>query len=182
MNMELEGKIREALKDIDSFKTPDCLDINIIGRYAENKLAEPQQQAAEAHLHTCLYCLKQLNDITELLYYEKKQVPLSSKLASQLRAILPEPENTQPHCNRPTPIIQRLKDLFTFSSQQWRFSAIGLATAWMVFLISIVVMRQGNMPPGAPRLNPDSFVKVQALSDSGAILREQQGWLSDQTD
>lgn len=175
MSMELENKIKEALKDIDGFRTPDCLDDNTIGRYAENTLAEPQQQAAEAHLHTCLYCLKQLNIMTELLHYQRQQVPLSPRLEVRLKEILPEPVNVQPRV-APTPsIIKRLQELFTFSPQQWRFSTIGLATAWMVFLVSIFVMRQGNMPPGAPRLNPDSFVKVQALSDSGAILREQQG-------
>jgi S1-C subfamily serine protease len=175
MNMELENKIKAALKDIDSFRTSDCLDDNTIGRYAENKLAEPQRQAAEAHLHTCLYCLKQLNDMTELLHYQKQQVLLSPRLASRLEEILPEPADVKPHGNLPSSIIQRMQKLFTFSQQQWRFSALGLATAWMVFLVSIFVMRQGDMPQGAPQLNSDSFVKVQALSDSGAILGEQQG-------
>lgn len=175
MNMELEGKIGEALKDIDSFRTPDCLDDNTIGRYAENKLADPQRQVAEAHLHTCLYCLKQLNDMTELLHYQKHPVEQSSRLMARLNEILPKPESVPPHENLPPSIIQRLKELFVFTPQQWRFSALGLAAAWMVFLISTVVMRHGDLPPGAPLLNPDSFVKVQALSDSGAILREQQG-------
>ena len=43
MNMGLENKIKAALKDIEKFRTPDCLDVTTIGRYAENKLPEPQR-------------------------------------------------------------------------------------------------------------------------------------------
>jgi hypothetical protein len=173
--MDMETKIKEALKDIDHFRTPECLDDNTIGQYAESSLAEPQQQAAEAHLRTCLYCLKQLNVMTELLHFQKQPVPLSPRLAARLKEILPEADNVPPHSNLFFSIIQRLKEYFTFSLQQWRFSAIGLATAWMVFLISTAVLRHEGGHSSVPRLNPDSFVKISAIDETGKILREQRG-------
>lgn len=175
MSMDLEAKIKAALKEIDSFRTPDCLDDNTIGRYAENTLAEPQRQAADAHLHSCLYCLKQLNDMTELLHFQKKQVPLSPRLEARLKEMLPEPENVLPRGIHPTPIIQRLKELVTFTPQMWRFSAIGLAAAWVIFIVSSLVVRQTGHEGGFPALNRNAFVKVQALNNTGGVLTEQQG-------
>jgi len=175
MSMDMETKIKEALKDIDRFRTPECLDDSTIGRYAESSLAEPQQQAVETHLRTCLYCLKQLNDMTELLHSQKQPVPLSTRLAARLKEILPEADNVLPHNNLFSTIIQHLKEYFTFSPQLWRFSAIGLAAAWMVFLISTAVLRHEGGHSSVPRLNPDSFVKISALDQAGKVLREQRG-------
>ena len=160
MNMDIESKIKDALKDIDSFKTADCLDVNTIGQYVEKKLTEPQLKAAESHLHTCLFCLKQLNDMTEILYGQKhlKNVK-QSKVASAVS------------------FFQRLKELITFTPQQWRFSAVGLAAAWMVFIVSSVVLHYGEVRHGAPKLNPNSIVKISAMGASGKVLREQRGMI-----
>ena len=175
INMDIESKIKDALKGIDSFRTPDCLDDNTIGSYAENKLAEPQRITTEAHLRTCLYCLKQLNDMTEQLHYQKHPAPLSPRLEALLseRTPVQNPRLSQSEGIRS--ILQRVKEAFSFSPQQWRFSALGLATAWVVFLTSTAVLHQGGDKTGMPILDGSAFVKVQALSGSGSVLKEEQG-------
>lgn len=161
MSMDLENKIREALSDIDSFRTEDCLDVDTVGQYAENMLPETERVAAGAHLNTCLYCLKQLNDITELIYVQSKN------------PTKPLPANGE---QIPESFLQRLKNIFTFTPQQWRLSAVTLATAWMILIVSVVVLRQGRVQhTKAPQLNPNSLVKVSAFDKSGKLLRAQQG-------
>ena len=100
MNMELERKIKEALADIEGLRSADCLDATTLGHFAEKSLNERERQAAEEHLHICLFCLKQLNYITELLHYQKQRVPLSSHLAEQLRSLKPgqEKKDNLPFC------------------------------------------------------------------------------------
>lgn len=161
MSMELENKIKEAVSDIDSFKTADCLDIDIIGHYAENKLNDPERERSEKHLHTCLYCLKQLNDMTALQHYQR-QASLRQCMEQQSKSKAPT-------------FVERLQEFFNFTINPWRFSAIGLATAWVIFIASSLVFRQTGDKTGLPQLNRDAFVKVQALNEAGSIIGEQQG-------
>ena len=175
ISMDMESQIKDAIKDIDRFRTPDCLDDNTIGRFAENKLAEPQRLTAETHLCTCLYCLKNLNDMTELLHAQAHPTQLSPRLEGLLSERVPAQNPSQ---TRGPSILQRVRALFSFTSQPWRFSAIGLATAWVVFLATRVAIHQGDQgveKAGMPILDSSAFVKVQALSDSGSVLKEEQG-------
>lgn len=68
-----------------------------------------------------------------------------------------------------------MKDLFSITSQQWRYSTIVLATAWVVFLTSTAVKHQSHDNAGVPILDSSAFVKVQALNESGTVLKEEQG-------
>lgn len=54
-----EAGIRDALKEIDKFRTPECLDAVSIGLFAEDRLTDEEKQRMEEHLLSCLYCLKQ---------------------------------------------------------------------------------------------------------------------------
>jgi S1-C subfamily serine protease len=173
MNMDLERKIKEALADIESLRSADCLDSTTLGRYCEKTLDKCESQAVEVHLHTCLFCLKQLNDITELLHYQKQRVPLSSHLAEHLRSLKPGQEKQQEKST--ATFLQRLKGFFTFTQRQWQFSALTLASTWMVFLVSLFMMRHAGDLAGIPTLNANAFVKVRALDNAGGILREEQG-------
>jgi S1-C subfamily serine protease len=175
MSMELERTIKKALENIEGLRTADCLDATTLGHFAVKKLGEQERQAAEAHLHTCLFCLKQLNDMTELLHYQQQKVPLSSHLAKRLRSLRPGREEHQEGTAASATFLQKLKEFFTFTPRQWRFSALSLASAWMVFLVSVLVMRHAGNPMGTPTLNANAFVKVRALNDAGSILREEQG-------
>ena len=161
MSMELENKIKTALADIDSFKTADCLDYDAISRYMENQLDKPGRESVEKHLHSCLYCLKQLNDLTALQYFQKQES-------------LQQQRKQPSQANTPT-YVEQLREIFTVTFNPWRFSAIGLAVAWVVFIVNNIVLRQAGNEAGFPQLNQNAFVKVQALNEAGSILQEQQG-------
>jgi len=161
MSMELEKNIKAALADIESFHTADCLDTDVIGRYTENELNDQEREVVEKHLHTCLYCLKQLNDMTALQHFQK-QTAVKQHKVQQLQA------------NFPT-LVEKLQEFFNFTINPWRFSAVGLATAWVIFIASSFVLKQAGHEAGFPQLNRDAFVKVQALNEAGSILGEQQG-------
>ena len=161
MSMELESKIKAALADIDSFQTDDCLDTDIIGHYVENTMDDQGREAVEKHLHSCLYCLKQLNDMTALQHFQRQAVTKRHKEQQSLANVLT--------------FVEKLREFFNFTVNPWRFSAIGLATAWVIFIASSFVLRQAGHEAGFPQLNRDAFVKIQALNEAGSILSEQQG-------
>ena len=161
MSMELESKIKAALADIDSFQTDDCLDTDLIGHYVENTLDDQGREAVEKHLHSCLYCLKQLNDMTALQHFQRQAVTKRHKEQQSLANVLT--------------FVEKLREFFNFTVNPCRFSAIGLATAWVIFIASSFVLRQAGHEAGFPQLNRDAFVKVQALNEAGSILAEQQG-------
>jgi tetratricopeptide (TPR) repeat protein len=159
--MELENNMKAALADIDSFQTADCLDTEIIDLYVENRLDDSEREIVEKHLHTCLYCLKQLNDMTALLHFQK-QAAVNQHKKQQSQTTAPS-------------LAERLREFFNFTINPWRFSAIGLATAWVIFFASSLVLKQAGHEAGFPQLNRNAFVKVQALNESGSVLGEQQG-------
>jgi hypothetical protein len=82
-----ETGIRGALNEIDSPRTPECLDSVSIGLFAEGRLSDEEKKRAEEHLLSCLYCLKQLNDMKEMLYYQRPPVALSPGLVERLRML-----------------------------------------------------------------------------------------------
>ena len=82
-----EAEIRNTLKEIDTLRTPECLDSISIGLFAEGRLTGEEKQKAEEHLLSCLYCLKQFNDMKEMLHYQKHPVALSPALIERLRAL-----------------------------------------------------------------------------------------------
>jgi Flp pilus assembly protein TadD len=160
--MELENNIKAALADIESFRTTDCLDLDAIQCYSANKLDAPEREGVEQHLHTCLYCLKQLNDMTALQHYQKQ---LSPKLQNK---------GQQAQTNAPS-FSEKFLEFFSFAFNPWRLSAIGLATAWVIFIASSLTMRQDGSETGFPTINRAAFVSVQALNETGSVLKEQQG-------
>lgn len=80
------------MKEIDRLRTPECLDTASVGSFAENAMPEEERRRAEDHIHTCLYCLKRLNDMNELLHYRKHPVRLSPELTERLRTLCPNAE------------------------------------------------------------------------------------------
>jgi len=82
-----DAGIRGALHEIDQLRTPECLDTISIGLLAEGRLTGEEKRRADEHLRSCLYCLKQLNDMKEMLHYQKHLTRLSPQLAERLKAL-----------------------------------------------------------------------------------------------
>lgn len=175
MKTPIETRVKDALREIDNLKTPACLDTISIGLYAENKLSGEERQKAEEHLQACLYCLKRLNDMKELLYYRKYPARLSPQLVGRLRTICPVLETKREKDAVAEPFIRMLKDFFTFPVRQWRYSTVSLATACIAILVSLFVLRPQTPVEVAPQIDANSFVNIRALSSTGKVVGEAQG-------
>lgn len=156
MDMNLEQQLKTALSDIESFKTENCLDVNSVGRYAEERLNGPEREAAEAHIRICPYCLKQVNDMAAMLHYARQAEAEQQKSAAV--------RNAPKHW-------QRLQEFFNFTPTIWRYSTVGLAAAWCVYLVVILAGRD-TMKFAFPA---EAFATVQTLDPSGKVIREVEG-------
>ncbi len=175
MNTPFEEKMENLLQDIDNMKTLACVDINTIGLYAENKLSNEEKQKAETHLQSCLYCLKQLNDMEEMLYFRQHKTSISPELIKKLNELCLKQEETTQTSGFLELFIGKIKDFFAFPFRQWRYSAVGLASACITSLFILFFLRTETHNVLVPHIDSNSFVNIRALSDSGKVLNEAQG-------
>ncbi len=170
-----ETEMKNALKGIDRFRTPECLEPTVIGSFAEDKLSEEEKRRAEDHLRKCLYCLKQLNDMEELLYCRAHPANLSPELSGRLRALYRTAQKKGGKGSAAESFVEKLKALVVFPTRQWKYSAVGLATACVAILVSFFVARHETPVGQVPYVDANSFVKVRALDDGGTVVNEAQG-------
>jgi len=125
---------------MEIMKTPSCLNTDTIGFYIENKLPKGEKVRVEKHISSCLYCLNQLTELKELIYFQKQSAPLPSHLLQKIKGLFPREERQRKEFlnNFFSPFIQRISDFFTFPVRQWRYAAVSLATALAVILILII--------------------------------------------
>ena len=173
-DMDLESVLKDALQSIKSFRTPDCPESTAIGRFIDKKLDPVRTAAIEEHLQGCLYCLKQLNDMTEMLHYGRHPEPLSPRLRQRLREAL--------HLHPALPLSsvwERVRAQFLDTPRLWRYATIGLATAWGISLMLTARTPSPELQSAGPNFPHDAFVKVQTFNGAGTIIREQQGVVVD---
>jgi hypothetical protein len=140
MAVSFESKLKKYLKNIEIMKTPSCLDTDTIGFYIENKLPKGEKMRVEKHISSCLYCLNQLTELKELVYFQRQSAPLPSYLLQKIKDLFPKEEKFKKELSIDifSPIIQRISDFFTFPVRQWRYATVSLATALAVILIMII--------------------------------------------
>ncbi len=170
-----ETEITHALGEIDRFRTPECLDPTLIGSFAENKLSAGEKRKAEDHVQKCLYCLKQLNDMKELLYYRAHPAELSPGLSRRLKALCQTAEKKSGKGSTAELFVERLRALGVFPARLWKYSAVSLATACVALLVSLFVVRHETPVGRVPHVDANSFVKVRALDAGGVVVNEAQG-------
>lgn len=175
MNTSFDMKLKNVLQEIEGLKTPACLDTNTIGLYAENKLSHEGQQKAEGHLQSCLYCLKQLNDMKEMLYFQDQKTSISLELTERLKGLCLKQEEKGRTSRFLDLFIGKLRDLIAFPVRQWRYSAVSLASVCITSLFILFFFRTETHNTLAPHINLNSFVNIRALNDSGKVLNEAQG-------
>jgi S1-C subfamily serine protease len=167
--------MKNALKEVDNLRTPECLDATSIGSFAEGGLSGEEKQRAEDHLAVCLYCLKQLNDMKELLYYRAHPARLSPGLSMRLRALYQTAEKKSRKYRAIESLVEKLKTLAVFPARQWKYPAVGLASACAAILVSLFIVGHDTRVGLFPHVDVDAFVKVRALDDSGTVVSEAQG-------
>jgi hypothetical protein len=140
MTNPLDSVLQKALKNMESQKTPACLSLEILGLYIEGKLPAGEKIRAEEHIGSCLYCLNQLTELKELVYFQKQNAPLPSHLLQKIMGLFPKEEKQRKEFSKDIfyPVIQRISDFFTFPVRQWRYATVSLATALAVILIMMV--------------------------------------------
>lgn len=140
MSVSFESKFKKYLKNIEIMKTPSCLETQTIGLYIEDKLPKGEKMRVEKHISSCLYCLNQLTELKELVYFQKQSAPLPSHLLQKIKDLFPKEERPKKDFLEDIfyPFIQRISDLFTFPIRQWRYATVSLVTALAVILIMII--------------------------------------------
>ena len=140
MALSYESKLKKYLRNIEIMKTPSCLDTDTIGFYIENKLPPGEKMRVEKHISSCLYCLNQLTELKELVYFQKQSAPVPSYLLQRIKDLFPKEEKPGRELSKDifSPVIQRISDFLTFPVRQWRYATVSIATALIVIFILIV--------------------------------------------
>jgi hypothetical protein len=140
MAVSFEPKLKKYLKNMEIMKTPSCVETDTIGFYIENKLPKGEKMRVEKHIGSCLYCLNQLTELKELVYFQKQSTPLPSHLLQKIKGLFPREERQRKEFLNDffSPFVQRISDFFTFPVRQWRYATVSLATALGVILIMII--------------------------------------------
>lgn len=140
MPVSFESKLKKYLKNIEIMKTPTCLETQTIGLYIDGKLPKGEKRRVEKHISSCLYCLNELTELKEMVYFQKQSAPLPSHLLQKIKDLFPKEERPAKDFLEDVfyPFIQRITDLFTFPVRQWRYATVSLATVLTVILIMII--------------------------------------------
>ena len=163
-----------GLPGIDGFRGEDCLDPATLGLFAEGKLRPQERQTASSHLLACPYCVKQLNDMMEMLYYERLPMKLPLRFYGRLKRLCPEERKKKPKRRRGLQLVASLKALAATLSGRWRYGAVGLIASCAV-IICLYVFLKPSTPSGIPLIDARSFVRVQALDDAGGVMGATNG-------
>jgi len=181
MTDHFESTLRKTLKNVGVLKTSWCLRVETVGLYIEGKLLRGEKIKAEEHMASCLYCLSQLLELKELMYFQKQGAPLPSPLLEKIRDLYPKIEKPKKEFLKDTfsPLVRWATDLLVFPFRQWRYAAVSVIVALLAISITLSIRpaEKGLLIP--PELNPNSFVQVRALSDDGKVLSESQGVIID---
>lgn len=179
MRISIEKLGREILENIENYKTNECLDVNIIGYYCENRLSEGERERVENHLKVCLFCLNQLNELAGLLYFKKHGTPLPEPLFKKLSSLIPHRERNLRDIvsnfmeNITAAIGSRLKYL-TF-----RRYAIGSIAALLLIVYVFFYFWPGKQREDkhlAQVLEQLRYASVQVLDDQGRRLGKDYGF------
>lgn len=206
MVVSIESRLKKHLKNIEIMKTPSCLDTDIIGFYIENKLPKGERMRVEKHISSCLYCLNQLTELKELIFFQKQKVLLPSSFLKKIGRLYPKRETSKGELigDFVNPLIRWIGDFFALPFRQWRYALVSVAAAAIAIFITLSIkstekeifkipepkdkmlllgkhehpgVEKGYI--GIPTLNPDSFVRLQAISNEGKVLSEAQGVVID---
>jgi len=181
MDTAFKVTLRKALNKIETLKTPSCLEVETIGFYIEGKLSKGEKRKAEEHISSCLYCLHQLMELKELIYFQKHKAPLPSHLLNKLKDLYPKKERPIKEFFRDiiSPFVQETANLIAFPFRRWQYATVSIVTASVAVFITLTLWIPEKGIMTIPKLDPNSFVQVQSLSNEGRILSEAKGVIID---
>lgn len=165
----IDQKIKNALMNIERLKTPECPEFNTIGQYIEGKISEGERIKLQKHIESCLFCVQQVNEVEEVLHYQKKDVLLSPRLSGKLKALLEAPETSPQTASRVK--FREFLDSFV----NWKMVAVGIASACVAIFATVNVIKNAMDVQVQPTINPNSFVNIKAIGEDGRTLNDFQG-------
>ncbi|MCX5816564.1 MAG: tetratricopeptide repeat protein [Proteobacteria bacterium] len=191
MDTSFESKLKEALKNAEALKTPTCPDTATIGLYIEDKLPKAEAIRIEAHISSCLYCLDQVSELKELLYYQKKWTTIPCHLLTKLENIYLERKKSEKKSSRGfiNLFVGLIASFIAFPFRQWRYVTVSIVSICAVLLFSSVndinlmgmirFLTPKSEMAGLPELNLNAFVNVKALDNNGIMIKDTQGVIID---
>jgi len=131
-----EVKLKKHLRNVVNMKTSSCLETGIIGLYIEGKLPKGEKIKVEKHITSCLYCLDQLTELRELVYFQKHRAPIPSHLLQKIKSLYPKEKSAIRGFLKDIfyPSLQGIYDYIIFPLRQWRYATVSIATAIVVIL------------------------------------------------
>ena len=182
MDTSFETKLREALKNAEALKTPTCPDTATIGLYIEEKLPKTDATRIEAHISSCLYCLDQVSELKELLYYQSKWTTIPYQLLTKLENLYLERKKSEKKSSHGSinPFIGWMASFITFPFRQWRYVMVSAVSICLALAInSTNLLAPKSEITGLPELNLNAFVNVKALDNNGIMIKDTQGVIID---
>jgi tetratricopeptide (TPR) repeat protein len=182
MDTSFESKLKKALNNADALKTSTCPDIATIGLYIEDKLPKAEAIRIEAHISSCLYCLDQVSELKELLYYQKKWTSIPYHLLTKLENLYLERKKTEKKSLHGiiNHFVGWMAAFFTFPFRKWRYvmvSAVSICLALAINSTSLITPKSETT--GIPEINLNKFVNVKALDNNGTMIKDTQGVIID---
>lgn len=68
MSKDFEEVLKKFIQEAEAYKTPQCLEVETLWHYIEDKLSLSEKAGAEKHLDSCLYCLNLLVELKSFLH------------------------------------------------------------------------------------------------------------------
>jgi hypothetical protein len=142
MSVSFESKLRKYLKNIETMKTPSCIETETIGLYIEGKLPGGEKMRVEKHISSCLYCLDQLVELRELVYFQKNTIALTPHLLKNILDLCPKKERSIKQSFRDiiASSVQKMSDFFIYPLRLWRYATVSMVTA-LVVILALAVYR-----------------------------------------
>jgi len=185
---DLEKRHRlSILRGIASQKTDNCLNINTLGNYLEDKLTKGEAKKAELHIQGCLYCLNRLADLRELMHLETHAEPLSQHLTDKLNKLRSRTDTSSiPSIPSTSGKVEAgIRDWITmlFGTMNRRYAwSTGLALVIACTLTAALILqwiRRGNpqvLSPGIEQQVRNAAVKIDVIGPQGSTIREASGF------
>lgn len=181
MDTAFKTTLRKALNKIEALKTSSCLEVETIGFYLEGKLSKGERKKVEDHISSCLYCLHQLLELKELIYFQSQKSSLSSSFLKKIIDLYPNGKKPLKEIskNKIFYLAQGIADFITLPFRQWRYSLVSIAVALVVVFITLNFWSPEKRITPVPKLDPNSFVQIQALNNEGRVISEVNGVIID---
>ncbi|MHB8482516.1 MAG: trypsin-like peptidase domain-containing protein [Nitrospiria bacterium] len=185
---------RLILKGISLLKSEECPGESLLGLYSENRLSSERASRVDEHLKKCLFCLNQMTELKEWVYFEKNTAPLTPDQVKKFSQVLFQKtkpsEQMKPSKESFVLFLSRKLGALFYPPPSWKY-ILGASFLVIIFSVSSIYLTTKMMRPGllsSPQaiLTADvesgikqAGVKIDLLDSSGKKIRTIPGIVID---